>query len=125
MLALSGEGRRGVVVRTVEVSQTGTGRRVASEGGERGGDRAEERANGASGSVAWSRGDGSGVRSPTGRGESSGIRNNSTRGAELLSGERRPGGGLGFGLCVGGLTETRRRGLQCVQRFSTWRAPKI
>ena len=46
VLALSGEGRRGVVVRTVEVAQTGTGRRVASEGGERGGDRAEERANG-------------------------------------------------------------------------------
>ena len=46
VLALNGEGRRGVVVRMVEVSQTGTGRRVASEGGERGGDRAEERANG-------------------------------------------------------------------------------
>jgi len=48
VLALSGEGRRGVVVRTVEVAQTGTGRRVASEGGERG-----RRQGGGSGQWPW------------------------------------------------------------------------
>src|SRR6266540_1741066 len=47
-LALSGEGRRGVVIRTVEVAQTGTGRRVASEGGERG-----RRQGGGSGQWPW------------------------------------------------------------------------
>src|SRR5438105_14749398 len=36
VLALSGEGHRGVVVRMVEVAQTGTGRQVGSEGSERG-----------------------------------------------------------------------------------------
>ena len=56
---------------------------------------------------AWSRGEATvGAGSKPRRGRLRGIRSNGTRGAELFAGERRPHGGLGFGLCVG-LTEAR------------------